>query len=49
MIWLAVLISALVTVPASMTVNKHYGQDTTLTEVMQKQTPNDEITVAKKK
>ena len=49
MIWLAVLISALVTGPASMTVNKHYGEGTTLTEVMQKESPIDEITVAEKK
>jgi len=47
MIWIAVLISALVTVPTSMTVNKHYGEGTTLSEVMQKQTPSEDITVAK--
>ena len=49
MIWLAVLITALVTVPASMSVNKHYGDGTSITEVMQKQSPIDEITVAKNK
>ena len=48
MIWAAVLVAALVAVPASMTVNKQYGQGTSISEIIDHGNQTEETTITKK-